>query len=254
MILIGHSMRLSPTKLETIVLTIIIISRPLSPLCLLFLVRLGGYITNLWDFYSYRIIGTKKVHSYEVTSLSNFRGVYAVDPTHIYDTGLYPVLTGSPVEENTDSLPHVVQVRDPREHIQDVWLFQGEGLDTVDYLWEPNSRFQKTEDGSGPLLSQEEHDRNRKSTVEWSVKSFTRSKSWRVIQWNRVHEVKLRGNPGKRRQTQITVGCEGFSVFIITEKTRSTGQGRMKVSVLWETKEVTLEIIFWRDLSRKVIY
>ncbi len=28
-----------------------------SPLCLLFLVRLGVYIVNLWVFYSYRIIG-----------------------------------------------------------------------------------------------------------------------------------------------------------------------------------------------------
>ncbi len=29
----------------------------LSPLCLLLLVRLGGYIVNLWAFNSYRIIG-----------------------------------------------------------------------------------------------------------------------------------------------------------------------------------------------------
>ncbi len=29
----------------------------LSPLCLVFLVRLGGYIENLWIFYFYKIIG-----------------------------------------------------------------------------------------------------------------------------------------------------------------------------------------------------
>jgi hypothetical protein len=50
-------MRLSLTKLETIALTIITILRMLSPLCLLLLVRLGGYIVNLCAFYFYKLIG-----------------------------------------------------------------------------------------------------------------------------------------------------------------------------------------------------
>jgi hypothetical protein len=29
----------------------------LSPLCLIFLVRLGGYIVNFCDFYSYKLVG-----------------------------------------------------------------------------------------------------------------------------------------------------------------------------------------------------
>jgi hypothetical protein len=48
-------MRLSLTKLENITLTVII--DPSSPLCLLFLVRLGGYIVNLCVFYFYELIG-----------------------------------------------------------------------------------------------------------------------------------------------------------------------------------------------------
>ena len=58
MILIGHLMRLSLTKLDNIVL--IIITTPLimlSPLCLILLVRLGGYKVNLCVFYFYKLIG-----------------------------------------------------------------------------------------------------------------------------------------------------------------------------------------------------
>ena len=44
------------TKLE-IAPTIITFLLLLSPLCLLFLVRLGGYIVNLCDFYFYKLIG-----------------------------------------------------------------------------------------------------------------------------------------------------------------------------------------------------
>jgi hypothetical protein len=51
-------MRLIPTKLETIALTIITNNLMLSPLCLLFLVRLGGYIVYVCDFYFNNIIGT----------------------------------------------------------------------------------------------------------------------------------------------------------------------------------------------------
>ena len=57
MILIGHLMRLHLTKLENITLIIITIPLTLSPLSLLFLVRLGGYTVNLYDFYFYNLIG-----------------------------------------------------------------------------------------------------------------------------------------------------------------------------------------------------
>ncbi len=44
-------------KYGNIELTIITIHRAQSPLCLLFLVRLGGYIVNSLDCYSYSLIG-----------------------------------------------------------------------------------------------------------------------------------------------------------------------------------------------------
>ena len=50
-------MKLLLTKLENIALTIITILLTLYPSCLLLLVRLGGYIVNLCDFYSYKLIG-----------------------------------------------------------------------------------------------------------------------------------------------------------------------------------------------------
>ncbi len=50
-------MRLLLTKLENIAPTIIITLLTLSPLCLLWLVRLGGCIMNLCAFYFYRLIG-----------------------------------------------------------------------------------------------------------------------------------------------------------------------------------------------------
>jgi hypothetical protein len=53
---INHSMRLSLTRSESIELTTIITPRQRSPLWHLFLVRLGDYIVNSCDFYSYRII------------------------------------------------------------------------------------------------------------------------------------------------------------------------------------------------------
>jgi hypothetical protein len=49
-------MRLSLTRSESIDLTIIITHLTSSHLCLLLLVRLGGYIVNLLDFHSYRLI------------------------------------------------------------------------------------------------------------------------------------------------------------------------------------------------------
>jgi hypothetical protein len=51
-------MRLLVTKLENMSL-IILNNNPLipCPLCLLLLVRLGGFIVNLCDFYFYKIIG-----------------------------------------------------------------------------------------------------------------------------------------------------------------------------------------------------
>ena len=57
MILIGHLMRLSLTKLENIVMIIITIPLTRSSLCLLLLTRLGGYTVNLCVFYFYKIIG-----------------------------------------------------------------------------------------------------------------------------------------------------------------------------------------------------
>ena len=50
-------MRLLLTKLEKIALIIITIPLPRSPLCLLLLVRLGGYTVNLYVFYFYKVIG-----------------------------------------------------------------------------------------------------------------------------------------------------------------------------------------------------
>jgi hypothetical protein len=50
-------MRLPLTRSESIELTVIITHLTLLHLCLLLLVCLGGYIVNLCDFYSYRLIG-----------------------------------------------------------------------------------------------------------------------------------------------------------------------------------------------------
>ncbi len=50
-------MRLPLIKYGNIALTIITIYRAQSPLCLLLLVRLGGYIVNSLHCYSYRLIG-----------------------------------------------------------------------------------------------------------------------------------------------------------------------------------------------------
>ncbi len=50
-------MRLLVTKLENIVVTIITMNPIISPWILILLVRLGGYIVNLCDFYFYKIIG-----------------------------------------------------------------------------------------------------------------------------------------------------------------------------------------------------
>jgi hypothetical protein len=50
-------MRLPLIKQGNIALTTTTIHRVRHHLCLLLLVRLGGYIVNLSDFYSYRLIG-----------------------------------------------------------------------------------------------------------------------------------------------------------------------------------------------------
>jgi hypothetical protein len=57
MILINHLMRLPLIKYGNIALTIVTIHQAQSPFCMLFLVRLGGYIVNSLDCYSYKIIG-----------------------------------------------------------------------------------------------------------------------------------------------------------------------------------------------------
>jgi len=50
-------MRLPLSKFDSIALTMIIVPLTLSPLCLLLLVRLVGYIVNVYTFYSCRLIG-----------------------------------------------------------------------------------------------------------------------------------------------------------------------------------------------------
>ena len=50
-------MRLLLTKSYNTVLIIIIVPLTLSPLCLLLLVRLGGYTAIVCAFYFYRLIG-----------------------------------------------------------------------------------------------------------------------------------------------------------------------------------------------------
>jgi hypothetical protein len=50
-------MRLPLIKYGNIAMTLITIHRAQSPLCMLLLVRLGGYIVNSLDSYSYRLIG-----------------------------------------------------------------------------------------------------------------------------------------------------------------------------------------------------
>jgi hypothetical protein len=57
MIYMDHSIRLPLTRSESIELTTIKTLLWLSHLCLLLQVRLGGYIVNSCDFYSYRLIG-----------------------------------------------------------------------------------------------------------------------------------------------------------------------------------------------------
>ena len=64
-------MRLPLTELENIALTIITILLILHPSYLLFLVRLGGYIVNLCDFYSYKFIG--KLTDFFTTQSQEFR-------------------------------------------------------------------------------------------------------------------------------------------------------------------------------------
>jgi hypothetical protein len=49
-------MRLMLTNYDSIALIIIIVPLTLSPLCLLWLVRLGAYTPNLCGFYFYKLI------------------------------------------------------------------------------------------------------------------------------------------------------------------------------------------------------
>ena len=50
-------MRLTLIKYGNIILTIMTIPLVQSPLCLILIVRLGVYTVNLYDFYSWRLIG-----------------------------------------------------------------------------------------------------------------------------------------------------------------------------------------------------
>jgi hypothetical protein len=72
-------MRLLLTKLENITLTIMTILLTLYPSCLLLLVRPGGYIVNLCDFYSYKLIG--KLTTFLHLQESRFRNLPVVSST-----------------------------------------------------------------------------------------------------------------------------------------------------------------------------
>ncbi len=72
-------MRLSLIKYGNIALIIITILRAQSPLCLLLLVRLGGYIGNSLDCYSYRLIG-------KLTTFLQFQEFRFRNPTVGYST------------------------------------------------------------------------------------------------------------------------------------------------------------------------
>ena len=56
-------------KYGNIALTTTITLLTLYHLCLLLLVRLGGYIVNLSDFYSYRLIGELEYLKIETSSI-----------------------------------------------------------------------------------------------------------------------------------------------------------------------------------------
>ena len=77
-------MRLSLTKYGNITLTIITIHLTQSPLYLLLLVRLGGYIVNSLDCYSYRLIG-------KLTSFLNLQEFNFLNPTVDYSTSSTPL-------------------------------------------------------------------------------------------------------------------------------------------------------------------
>ena len=69
-------MRLALTRLENMALTIITTPLMLSPLCLLLLVRLAGYMVNLCAFYSYRLI--RKLTAFFQLQEFNFRNLTVV--------------------------------------------------------------------------------------------------------------------------------------------------------------------------------
>ena len=79
-------MRLLLTRSESIELTATITLLTLYHLYLLFLVRLGEYIVNLSDFYSYRVIGKRTVFSkVEVLRINlNIDGASITSRTHTH--------------------------------------------------------------------------------------------------------------------------------------------------------------------------
>ncbi len=79
-------MRLPLIKYGNIVLTIITIHRAQSPLCLLLLVRLGGYIVNSVDCYSSRLIGKLTAFlQFQEFSLCNMTVDYSTSSAGTYD-------------------------------------------------------------------------------------------------------------------------------------------------------------------------
>ena len=74
-------MRILPTKLENIALTIITTPLLIYPLCLLFLVRLGDYVVNLCDLYFYELIGKLPVTSSILAKSSALRITLNKDDT-----------------------------------------------------------------------------------------------------------------------------------------------------------------------------
>ncbi len=69
-------------KLENITLTVITILLTLYPSCLILLVRLGDYIMNLCEFYSYKLIGKLTIFlQLQVFSLRNMTVVSSTSVT-----------------------------------------------------------------------------------------------------------------------------------------------------------------------------
>ena len=88
------------TKFENIPLTVIITPLKLSPVCLWYLVRLGGYIVNLYVFYFFRLIG-------KLTAYLQFQKFSLCNPTMASSTTVVPCSPQSSNQNATASLTRV---------------------------------------------------------------------------------------------------------------------------------------------------